>query len=58
MKPKDRIMQADDMFLKGVQQLFSVRTGDFVGYSNGEQIKPPVPGPEKKDRLQLQMELF
>jgi len=49
-------MYADDMFLDGVQQVFSVRTGDFIGYRGmieaEEQPEIPVPIPVK-DEAQL-----
>jgi len=37
---KDRPMYADDMFLKGVQQVFSVRTGEFIGYYRPGELSP------------------
>lgn len=48
-KTKDRLMFADDMFIDGRQQVFSVRTGDFIGYRDHDcEIDLPDPGPEQE----------
>jgi hypothetical protein len=57
----DRPMYADDMFRAGVQQVFSVRTGEFLGYSweprSWEQAKPGEIEPEPIDTNQLILEI-
>lgn len=58
---QDRPMYAPDMFEPGTQQIFSVRTGDFIGYQRTgqfwavEQEPEPEPGidPVNIDQLTL-----
>jgi len=70
MKRHDRLMKSPDMFAKNTMQLFSVRTGNRVGYeSNGIQSKmflfddpaddvtQEISGPEPIDEKQLTLEL-
>jgi len=45
---KDRPMFANDMFWKGIQQVFSVRAGDFIGYHQPGEIQQAKTGPEPK----------
>ena len=40
MPRPDRTMKADDLFEKGTKQVFSVRTGIFIGYQREGQGLP------------------
>ena len=61
MKP-DRHMKAQDLFRDDTLQVFSVRTGNFIGYQRGvfelpfEDEQDPAPAqPEVKDENQLML---
>jgi hypothetical protein len=51
-QPKpDRPMFADDMFIENTQQVFSVRTGEFIGYyTPGEDIPDVAPAPPTEEK--------
>jgi hypothetical protein len=62
----DRLMQADDLFEENIQQIFSVRTGNRIGYrgpagfSTGFYLpdpppleEPDPPEPENENQLTL-----
>lgn len=45
---KDKFIYAPDMFWDNVLQVFSVRTGDRIGYTRTDGIDPePQPEPEE-----------
>ena len=59
---RDRIMFADDMFRQGMQQAFSVCTGEFIGYRDYDWMDEPVEQPqqvqtETVNKSQLTLEL-
>lgn len=56
---KDRLMKADDLFLDGVKQVFSVRTGNFVGYEGDHLPEGVVEEEIKVEPMDpSQLELF
>lgn len=50
---RDRLMFADDMFWKGTQQVFSVRTGERLGYTGRDDPEPQ----QAEDENQLTLNL-
>lgn len=58
VKITDRLMQADDLFVEGLKQVFSVRTGEFLGYT-GEKHFEEIPEQEEAEQISVnQLTIF
>jgi len=53
---RDMYMEADDMFIDGIRQVFSVRTGEFVGYKGMQVDVETEIEPEPENSAQMKME--
>lgn len=57
-KIKDRLMIADDIFVEGLKQVFSVRTGEFLGYTGEKHLEEPEPEEQTEVISQNQLSIF